>query len=403
MPMDLSLTVIPNSVGGAQRNGNVVMDKKFVAGMSMYREFWDGPVKCVLRPVRHESLPFSTEFRISDLPFDLQFVDGDEPIGEDHVKSADVVLAGADNFRHLHISALCRDVGVPCVYGIEYTLKTRLQIIALGGSAPFARLKSQLWSVLTERKRRRAFRIAAGLQANGVPAYQSYKSLAPDVLLYFDTRMSRDLFADEGDLSARFDSLDRGKPLRLLFSGRLEPLKGVDHLVPLAGRLREAGVPFELDIYGTGNLETQLKEQISADRLGNQVRVNGPIDFETELVPRVKAATDIFVCCHPQGDPSCTYLETLSCGVPIAGFANEAFSGILNTADVGWGVKMNDVAALAKQIEHLNKNRNEIELTARNALAFAGGHTFEATFQRRIDQLKSIAEAYKMNPAKSKR
>ena len=44
----------------------------------------------------------------------------------------------------------------------------------------------------------------------------------------------------------------------------------------------------------------------------------GVVDFETELVPFTRQNADIFLGCHRQSDPSCTYLEAMGCGVAVA-------------------------------------------------------------------------------------
>ena len=77
------------------------------------------------------------------------------------------------------------------------------------------------------------------------------------------------------------------------------------------------------------------------------VRLHGPVDFDEVLMPTLKERADVFVCCHRQGDPSCTYAETLGCGVPIAGFGNEALAALVEAHDIGWSVAMGDIAGLA--------------------------------------------------------
>ena len=99
----------------------------------------------------------------------------------------------------------------------------------------------------------------------------------------------------------------------------------------------------------------------------------------------------LFVCCHRQSDPSCTYMETLGCGVPIIGYTNSAFSGIMH-ADVGWLVKKNEPDLLAEQIAGLAIHRDTISIKSKNAVALASTHSFEMTFLRRIQQLQTIAD-----------
>ncbi|NTU93705.1 MAG: glycosyltransferase, partial [Chlorobiaceae bacterium] len=102
-----------------------------------------------------------------------------------------------------------------------------------------------------------------------------------------------------------------------------------------------------------------------------------------------QANTDLFVCLHRQSDPSCTYLETLACGVPIVGYNNRAFAGLLARADIGWGAELNDIEGIAGRIAYLNEHRSEIAGRSANSIVFARQHGFETTFRNRIDHLRS--------------
>ncbi len=95
---------------------------------------------------------------------------------------------------------------------------------------------------------------------------------------------------------------------------------------------------------------------------------------------------------HRQGDPSCTYLETLSCGVPIVGYENIAFSGLLQKADVGWGVDINNVIGIADIIESLDANRALIKSKSLIGFEYSCAHDFESTFKNRVKHLQELTE-----------
>ena len=168
---------------------------------------------------RARNLPFSDTFRPADLPFALEILPPDAEVAASEIEGARIVLAAGDNFRNLHVSSLCQRLGVPCVYIIEYTLDTRLKIIALETPGWLQRLESSLWTLRTEMKRRRAFRLASGLQANGLPSAQAYQGLTPNLLGILSIPIGADLFATDDDLSAKFAGLRTGRPLRLVYCG----------------------------------------------------------------------------------------------------------------------------------------------------------------------------------------
>jgi glycosyltransferase involved in cell wall biosynthesis len=168
-------------------------------------------------------------------------------------------------------------------------------------------------------------------------------------------------------------------------------MKGADHLVPIAERLVARGIDFRFDVFGVGSLGEAMREAASRAGLAGRLTVQGPLDFDTELVPRMTSDIDLFVCCHRQSDPSCTYMETLGCGVPIVGYRNRAIEGIIDVADVGWLVPMDDLDAMVNTMVALDSCRQAIITKARTAIAFAADHSFESTFARRVAHLQAVA------------
>jgi glycosyltransferase involved in cell wall biosynthesis len=168
-------------------------------------------------------------------------------------------------------------------------------------------------------------------------------------------------------------------------------MKGADRLLDVARELKRLGIQFEMFICGDGDLKEKMQREIVATRLSDRVKMMGVLDFKTELIPFAKANVDLFVCCHPQGDPSCTYLETMSCGVPIVGYANEAFEGVVKYSQAGWLIPMDRPKLMAQQVADLSHNRHSIQAMSLKALEFARQHTFEKTWEARISHLKRVA------------
>lgn len=112
------------------------------------------------------------------------------------------------------------------------------------------------------------------------------------------------MFATDQEMKSRTQRLLAKEPLRLTHSGRLEPMKGSQDLIAIARELRDSGIAFTIAIFGTGSLLPVIRGQIEKFKLQNQKRINRIVDFETELVPFVRAHGDIYLCCHRQSDPS---------------------------------------------------------------------------------------------------
>jgi colanic acid/amylovoran biosynthesis glycosyltransferase len=283
----------------------------------------------------------------------------------------------------------------PCEFYVsEYTLKTRLQIVDEAKKPLIRSAWSKLRQVQQELAQRKAIRNSAGIQSNGLPTYDAYHHLNESPHLYFDGRVEESMLATEEAIDRRFAEMKTGGKIRLLFSGRLDPMKGVRDLPIVAQHLVEMRVPFQMSICGGGELKDELHAHIKAAHLEEHVSLDGILDFKSHLVPYVTRAVDLFVCCHRQGDPSCTYLETMSCGVPVAGYANEALLSLARHSGAGWASPVGNPLSLARLIGWLWNNPEALRQQSIRSLEFARDHSFEKTFKRRISHLEQIAEKY---------
>lgn len=366
------------------------LDVKFVEGMRVQQSCWPRRITVALRRGA-QSIPFGREYDPSELPFDPVLLDPTEELGARHMDGFDLIYAGGDDFHCLGLTDHLKP-GQKIVYVIEYTAETRMQILSLDRSrGMLGRLKGGLWLRQQEKRREHSFRAAHGLQANGYPAYDAYAPMCADSMLYLDGRMTPELFATEAEMTAREAWRAAEGPLRLIFSGRLEPMKGAQDLVPVAQRLIERGVDFTLDLFGTGALESEIAAGIHQLKEPGRVRLHRSVDFETELVPFTRTQADIFIGCHPQSDPSCTYIEAMGCGVAVASYDNRMWERLNGESRAGWGVPLSQPKALADRIADLARDPAAINSASRNAWDFSRAHGFLPEFRRRMEHLARIA------------
>lgn len=393
------LYVLPSLRAATEEGGRIILTRKFIEGAAAYAERWPGPVVvCMRRQTGADTNLDQVSVRPADLPFAFQWLGCDARAVAGQIAPARLVLASLVD-HHTRMAVICARSAVPLVYVSEYSLQTRRQIIRAETSNPFLRWRREWWTMRIERQFEQSVRLAAGVQCNGTPVYDAYRRITPRALLYFDSRVRRDMLATPDVLRKRTQELLDGGPLRLAFSGRLIRMKGADHLLPVAAELKRLGVPFRMDICGAGELEGKLSAQIGRLGLAAEVIMRGVLDFRTELMPFMARHVDLFVCCHRQGDPSCTYLETMSCGTPIAGYDNGAARGIVRQSSVGWLTALDRPRQVARRIARLHGDRVQLVQAAHAALQFARQHAFEDTMQRRVDHLLTCCDEHKMSAA----
>lgn len=386
------LVLLPSLKARRSPSGALTLTQKFLDGAAEYAQAWPGPVTVIV-DVKDDTSSNMDQVEVvaEDLEIGLEPRPQDSQVFTARLAQAAVVLAFLTP-DETETAALCQRMGIPIVFITEYTPKTEAQIVEATTRNPVLRLRRKLWIRQSARKRLEILRkYSTGLQCSGRPTYDLYKSVARNPMLFFDNRVRSADILDDAGLAKTCNHLKQGAPLRLIFGGRLIAMKGVLELPRVAQALDRLKVPYRLDIYGSGVLEDALRTKISETGLSDRVAVHPPMDFRTGWIPLLKREADIFVCCHPQGDPSSTYPEVMSCGVPIIGYDNEAFAGIVQESSAGRAVPMHDAPALAAEIARLDNDRLALCAMLQQGRDFAREHCFESTFNRRVEHLINIS------------
>ena len=199
---EATLVVLPAMSVRIAPNDGVVLSRKFIDGMGKYLEYWDGPVAAFIEPSSGPSWNLDDiEVDPASLPFHLRVVSFDDPKLGQFLAGHRLVL-GFVHCRQNHLGMLCQSVGVPCVHVAEYTLKTRLQVVRSEVRNPVISLRRHWWEFNQERRQRMAIQRASGIQCNGTPTFEAYRSINPNPFLFFDTRITEDMLITEDELAA---------------------------------------------------------------------------------------------------------------------------------------------------------------------------------------------------------
>ncbi|WP_299774349.1 glycosyltransferase family 4 protein [uncultured Tateyamaria sp.] len=385
------LILLPSLAAHEDENGSLFLTQKYLDGVAEFEKLWPGKVTSLITV---DKTPNSEMDLVEvDLNVSPPTLERRPTAAEDLVRRLQNVTAVLAHLapQEAETAELCHQMQVPIVFTSEYTPKTEAQIVDATTTNPVLRVRRKLWIRQAEKTRVHILRnYAAGLQCSGTPTYDHYKALVPDAHLFFDNRVRNAHVISEDDLAAKAKRVKEGNPLRLVFGGRLVAMKGVQDLPKVARALRELNIPFTLDIVGSGPLQESLQNEVSA--MGDpSIRLRPAMDFRTGWVPFLREEADLFICCHPQGDPSSTYPEVMSCGTPIVGYDNEAWAGVLRKSGAGWSVPLQDSDALAKKVAELHVARDEVAQMAVLSRDFALEHCFERTEVQRVRHLMQIA------------
>ena len=390
---DPTLFIFP-CLRAVKTDRGAIVTRKLMDGAHRFAELWEGQLKLIMFPADQASDNLDNFEFVSNAasdPIEILVVPYERSRIAEVLRGPAIALVGADHLL-ASVSRICYENQITSVYGTEYTLRTRWQIVRSNTANPIIRTRRYIWEWNLERRHRRAISYSVGVQCNGTPTYEAYRKRCRLPFLFFDNRIDESMLISHEALEKRLAQLADGNPLRLAFSGRLIRMKGADHLPKLSYALRKRGVDCYLSIFGDGTLAEPMRREVDRLGLGDHVGFHGSLDFATELVPTISTDVDLFVCPHRQGDPSCTYVETFACGVPMVGYDNEAFDGILKIAKVGREVPMDDINALADVIADLDHDRKSIASMAQHARRFAADHTFGRGIKRRIEHFRECLD-----------
>lgn len=391
LPMILLPSFSPVSVQGDLCR----IDRKFHTGTSLYAEALHEPILCLAPELGPEQGGFEMDhvdldrgdlaYRVEAIRCDVNFLPLREEIPriEGYVRESRLVYG-----RALGAARAARSFGVPYVAIAERSLGTNLSIARLESPNLLRRAARQLETLLAFPVEMAELARAQAVHCNGYPSYHESRRLNSRCLLFFDSRTDREEVIPAARLDSRLRELEGGRRPRVLYSGRFIPIKGVLETVEVGVELMRLGVDFELHLYGKGELRQAMIDRIARSHAEANIFVHDAVPFP-ELV-EIASKSDLFLCCHLQGDPSCTYIESLAAGLPIVGFGNAMWRALARDSGAGVSVPIGNRREAARAAAALLADRDDLRTRSMRAREFAYAHCFENEFAKRVDDLRAI-------------
>ena len=107
----------------------------------------------------------------------------------------------------------------------------------------------------------------------------------------------------------------------LVYLGRLNEHKNVDHILTAVSLLKEEGYEFSMQIIGDGPHRELLENQSKQLNISDLVTFQGMIASDEEVYERLKSS-HLFIYPSVQGTGSITVLEANACGLPVLAYKN---------------------------------------------------------------------------------
>lgn len=182
-------------------------------------------------------------------------------------------------------------------------------------------------------------------------------------------------------------SATKDRPLRIVYAGRAESMKGPMDWIDVLARLRDDGVDFRATWIGDGSMQAAMRARIENCGLSGRVDMPGPAPHDDVL--RAFRKADVLLFCHKTPESPRCLIEALISGCPIVGY-DSAFPRDLIAAHGGGSLSpKDDVAALARTVARLAGDRAELAQLIDRAARDGAPFTDVAVFRHRSDLIKA--------------
>ncbi len=247
-----------------------------------------------------------------------------------------------------------------------------------------ARLRLRLYLAAFDRVYRHELRQADLALLKEGAVHDRYARFAAHPRAFCHTMYSRDDVVGEAALGERLATLGSGRPLRLVYCGRLLHLKGLHVGLEVIQRARRDGARVEFDVVGSGEEEQALRKQAAALGLDGVVRFLGSFPYGPDLMRRLAGYDLLFYTPIEEDTPRMLYdayaagLPALATHIPFVAHRARADRAAV-TFPVG------DVAAGAEALLRLDRDRGLVRELSERARLAGLHHAMENWYQRRRD------------------
>lgn len=176
-------------------------------------------------------------------------------------------------------------------------------------------------------------------------------------------------------------------PLRLIYVGRADAMKGPHDWINVLERLTAAGVDFQATWLGDGTERPAMLARTEEAGLRDRVDLPGFVSDRSTILHALRSAHVLMFCHLTPESPRCL-IEALVSGTPIAGYDSAYPRDLVAGHGGGLLVARGDQAALAEQIADLATDRARLARLINAAAADGAPFSDDAVFAHRSEVIR---------------
>lgn len=217
---------------------------------------------------------------------------------------------------------------------------------------------SRIKVAITQRRERRAIRGADLALLHGRTVYDKLSPYSRNPHIVEDIDLEEADRIAPAALAAKVAGAADG-PLRLIYVGRADQMKGPLLWVAALGALHAQGVEFVADWVGDGVLLDGTKAEAARLGIAERITFHGFVSDRPRVLDLMRRA-QIMLFCHMTDESPRNLVEALHAATPLVGFADPYAQALVSEQGAGVLVPRGDSAALAKEVLALSADREAL-------------------------------------------
>ncbi|WP_158659298.1 glycosyltransferase [Paracoccus denitrificans] len=222
-----------------------------------------------------------------------------------------------------------------------------------------AQFKERATLLVMERYHSYIIRRSSLALLQGMDTFNAYARFSSNPACVYDVHTSREDFATEQDIEAKLAAIRNGEPLRIVYVGRADEMKGPMDWLDVIGSAIRMGVPLKATWIGDGPLLPAMRAHAGKTGIADHVTLAGHVGDRRRILSEMCQA-HIFLFCHKTPESPRCLIEALVSACPIVGYASNYPAGLIMEDGGGRLSPMNAVTRLAEALADLNSNREEL-------------------------------------------
>jgi len=249
------------------------------------------------------------------------------------------------------------------------------------------RLKARLELPLMVRAERALIRRAALGLFHGRETYDTYAPYCRNPHLVHDIHLTREDRIDPPALAHRIATAGQG-PLRIVYAGRAEAMKGALDWVGVLERLAAQGVAFGATWLGDGPERAAMAARVAAGPLAGRVALPGFLSDRQALLAALREA-HLLLFCHLTPESPRILIEALVSSCPIVGYGSAFPQDLIAGHGGGVLVPVGAQAELAAAVAALDRDRTRLADLIARAARDGQGFDDQTVFAHRAELIRT--------------